>query len=234
RVYRPGDESEDDDGLGVRTCAWSPGGQLLALGGYDRRVRVLNHLTWRPTATLTHRSTINVQADVFVEVEVGQTLAQASQAVMASTQRHHTRFDLDATMPATIRVVKHQDVHRADAMPRNSGMSFVEFSADGLLLATVCEAMPHALWVWRVASMRLAAVIQTLRPVRTCCWSPVEPVLAFATGSATLYVWKENNGCHLYDIPSATIAASSLVWNPNGGSLAILSKGVFSIAYMTD
>ncbi|KAJ2546843.1 hypothetical protein EV175_005451, partial [Coemansia sp. RSA 1933] len=230
RVFRPGADDDADDGLGVRTCAWAPSGQLLALGGHDRRVRVLNHLTWRPIATLTHRQTVSAPADVFVEAEVGQTLAQASQAVLASTQRLHTRFDLDATVPAAIRVVApQQDVHRADA-PRTAGVSFVEFSADGRLLATVCDAMPHALWVWRVSDMRPVAVIQTLRPVRACCWSPVEPVLGFATGAATLYVWKENNGCHIYDIPSATIAAVALAWNPNGGSLVILSKGVFSIA----
>ncbi|KAI9506817.1 hypothetical protein GGI25_000150 [Coemansia spiralis] len=225
RVYQP-----EEEVLGVRMCAWAPAGQLLALGGYDRKVRVLNHLTWRPIATLTHRAIVNGDVDVFIEVEVGQTLAQASKAVMSSTQRQHTRFDLAPT-PANIQVVQHQDVHRADA---KNGVSFVEFSADGSLLATVSEGMPNAVWVWRASDMRLATVIQTMKPIRVCRWSPVEAVLAFTTGSATVYLWKQDHGCHLYEIPSATIAASSLAWNPNGGSMAILSKGLFSLAFITE
>ncbi|KAJ2743682.1 hypothetical protein GGI20_003573, partial [Coemansia sp. BCRC 34301] len=40
RAYR-----EEDEVLGVRTCAWAPSAQLLALGGYDQKIRVLNNLT---------------------------------------------------------------------------------------------------------------------------------------------------------------------------------------------
>ncbi|KAJ2408789.1 hypothetical protein GGI10_004790, partial [Coemansia sp. RSA 2530] len=51
RVY-----TEDSVCLGVRSCVWAPGGQLLAVGGYDERIRMLNHLTWRPVSTLVHRA----------------------------------------------------------------------------------------------------------------------------------------------------------------------------------
>ncbi|KAJ2715653.1 WD repeat-containing protein wrap73 [Coemansia spiralis] len=219
----------EDEGLGVRTCAWGPTGQLLALGGHDRRVRILNHLTWRVTATLVHRATVTGDADVFVEAEVGQPLAHQSRAALAQQHRVHTRFDLEPT-PAQIRVVVPADVHRAEA---KAGVSFVEFNAEGTLLATVCDSMPNALWVWRVSDMQLAAVIQTIRPVRACRWSPVEPTLAFATGAATVYLWKVDHGCHLYEIPSATVGATALRWSPNGDGLAVLSKGLFALAYIT-
>ncbi|KAJ2609658.1 hypothetical protein H4S08_003957 [Coemansia sp. RSA 1365] len=222
----------DDAGLGVRSCAWGPSGQLLALGGYDRVVRVLSNVTWRPIATLTHRATVSGDADVFEEVEVGQSLAHQAKAAVAAAQqsRQHTRFDLMAT-PAQIRTVVAGDAHRGEA---RSGMWIVAFNAEGTLLATVCDAMPNALWVWRTSDMRLVAVVQTLRPIRACQWSPVEPTLAFVTGTPTVYLWKQDHGCHLYEVPSATVAATELRWNPNGDSMAILSKGLFSLAFITD
>ncbi|KAJ1647425.1 WD repeat-containing protein wrap73 [Coemansia erecta] len=226
RQYQP-----EDEGLGIRTCAWSPTGQLLALGGYDRKIRVLNHLTWRPIATLVHRPQISGEVDVFSEAEVGQSLAQASQAVLASKQRVHTRFDLEST-PTSIKTVVPQDIHRA--AEAKIGVSVVEFNAEGTLLASINESMPNALWVWRVADMRLITVIQTIRPIRTCKWSPVESVLAFVTGMATVYVWKQDQGCHLFEIPTATVNVTSLVWNPNGDSLAIIAKNVFTLAFITE
>ncbi|KAI8325306.1 YVTN repeat-like/Quino protein amine dehydrogenase [Martensiomyces pterosporus] len=228
RTYQP-----EDEGLGLRTCAWSPTGQLLALGGYDKKIRVLNDLTWQPIATLVHRATVGGEVDVFSEAEIGVSLAQESKAVMASQgagRRTHTRFDLEQ-LPASIRTVVPGDMHRAEA---KTGVSFLEFNAEGTLLASVNESMPCALWVWRVKDLRLVTVIQTIKPLRACRWSPVESVLAFVTGTATVYLWKQDQGCHLYEIPAATAVASSLQWNPNGDSLAILSKGLFSLAFITE
>ncbi|KAJ2726536.1 WD repeat-containing protein wrap73 [Coemansia sp. Benny D115] len=227
RHYAP-----EDAGLGVRRCAWAPSGQLLALGGYDRRVRVLNNLTWRPVAVLTHRTTVSGDVDAFTETEVEQTLAQTSSALLNSQPtRRHTRFDLEP-MPVQIRVVIPADVHRA--ANAEDGRGFLAFNAEGTLLASVVEAMPNALWIWRVADMRLVTVVQTLAPLRSCQWSPVESVLAFVTGAGTVYVWKQEHGCHLYEIPAASLAVGGVAWNPNGDSLAVLSKGVFSLAFLTE
>ncbi|KAI9474565.1 hypothetical protein LPJ78_003979 [Coemansia sp. RSA 989] len=209
----------EDEGLGV-TCVWSPTGQLLALAGMDRRLRVLNSLTWRPIATLTHRPMLSGDLDVFVESSIGGT--------SLSNLHEHSRFDL-SPLPCTLQNVVPMDKQRGSG----GAVSFAQFNAEGTLLATICDSMPHCLWVWRIADMRLVTVIQTLKPLRRAQWSPVESSLAFCTNTPTLYLWRQNHGCHLFEIPSTSVV-SSLSWNPNAGSLALLSKGLFALAYVTE
>ncbi|KAJ2851234.1 hypothetical protein IWW36_001255 [Coemansia brasiliensis] len=213
----------ENEGLGVNRCVWSPTGQLLALAGLDRRLRVLNSLTWRPIATLTHRPMLSGDLDVFVESSIGGT--------SLANLREHSRFDL-APLPCSVQIVVPMDAHRGAS--GSGAVSVAQFNAEGTLLATVCDSMPNCLWVWRVADMRLITVIQTLKPLRRVQWSPVEPALVFCTGVATVYLWRQNRGCHLFEIPSASSVVSSLLWNPNAGSLALLSKGLFALAYVTE
>lgn len=44
--------------LGIKSLAWSPSGQLLAIGGHDQDAWILNHITWSSLATLSHPTTI--------------------------------------------------------------------------------------------------------------------------------------------------------------------------------
>ena len=50
--------AESDFGLGIRTMAWAPGGQYLALGGWDGRLRVLENEGWGCIATVQWGSRI--------------------------------------------------------------------------------------------------------------------------------------------------------------------------------
>lgn len=229
RVY-----GEKDSGLGLRLCRWSPTGQLLAMGGYDGKIRVLNNLTWRAIGTLYHPQTVAAKdVDVFSEVEVDQPLSQVSKSVLSTGQmsRRRTRFDLEP-LPAQIHTQIHHDPHRAVDAKHMPGVSWIGFNAEGTLMASQTANMPNALWIWRTGDLGLVAVIQTMEAVRQVCWSPLESTLAFVTGTNTVYLWKQDSGCHLYEIPSSTLMTGRLCWNPNGVSLGVLSKGLFSLAFI--
>ncbi|ELV14254.1 WD repeat-containing protein WRAP73 [Tupaia chinensis] len=45
--------------LGIKSVAWSPSSQFLAVGSYDGKVRILNHVTWKMITEFSHPATIN-------------------------------------------------------------------------------------------------------------------------------------------------------------------------------
>ncbi|GAB4821177.1 hypothetical protein N2152v2_008223 [Parachlorella kessleri] len=71
------------EGLGVKSLAWSPSGQLLAVGSFDQEVRVLNHVTWNPLARFAHPANVSgpptVVAYSEVEEDTGRRLSASQQ-----------------------------------------------------------------------------------------------------------------------------------------------------------
>ena len=51
--------SKYDDALGVKSVEWSPTGQLCAIGSFDEKVVLLNHLTWNPIVEFNHFRNVN-------------------------------------------------------------------------------------------------------------------------------------------------------------------------------
>jgi hypothetical protein len=48
-----------DYALGLKTLTWSPTSQFLAIGSYDEKLRLLNHVTWKTITTFSHPETVN-------------------------------------------------------------------------------------------------------------------------------------------------------------------------------
>ncbi|KAI4657377.1 uncharacterized protein J4E79_007450 [Alternaria viburni] len=58
----------DVEGLGIKTLEWVPGNECLAVGGWDRRVRILSTRTFAPVVFLDHTPVIDVpSAPVYSE-----------------------------------------------------------------------------------------------------------------------------------------------------------------------
>uniref|UniRef100_A0A8C4MWF8 WD repeat containing, antisense to TP73 n=1 Tax=Equus asinus TaxID=9793 RepID=A0A8C4MWF8_EQUAS len=67
--------------LGIKSVAWSPSSQFLAVGSYDGKVRILNHVTWKMITDFEHPATItNPKIVVYKEAEKSPRLALGSLA----------------------------------------------------------------------------------------------------------------------------------------------------------
>uniref|UniRef100_A0A672YHJ4 WD repeat containing, antisense to TP73 n=1 Tax=Sphaeramia orbicularis TaxID=375764 RepID=A0A672YHJ4_9TELE len=122
--------------LGVKSVTWSPSSQFLAIGSYDEKVRILNHITWKKITQFEHPSTINnTKAVVYKEVErrpvVSDDLSLHNITVGTTLFNTQSKYEI-CPLPVQIPVVK-PDPDRANP---KIGISSLAFSADGRYLAT--------------------------------------------------------------------------------------------------
>ncbi|KAI8870828.1 YVTN repeat-like/Quino protein amine dehydrogenase [Ramicandelaber brevisporus] len=206
------------DGMGIRVLKWSPTSHFIAVGGYDQRIRLLNHYTWKPFAVLNHA----INSPGGQQVNVTPCTVHSEQSVTS-----------DHILP---------DVNKPE--PR-LGIGLMEFSSDGAYLMSRNDNMPNTIWIWDTNTFRLACVIHTLHPVKMVKWSPVAPdELAFITGSHTaagpsspyLYLWTPSTGCTATNVAleagsSSELGVGSIAWNSLGHSLSVTTKDLFSVAF---
>lgn len=62
------------------------------------------------------------------------------------------------------------------------------------------DNVPNAVWIWDVRKLRLFAVLEQLRPVRSFHWDPQQPRLAICTGGSKVYLWSPA-GCVSVQVP---------------------------------
>ncbi|OWK54388.1 WD repeat-containing protein WRAP73 [Lonchura striata] len=67
--------------LGIKSIAWSPSSQFLAIGSFDEKVRILNHVTWKKITELEHPATIASKQTVSVDPKSMETLAELGNGV---------------------------------------------------------------------------------------------------------------------------------------------------------
>lgn len=57
-----------DLALGVKHVTWSPSGQILGVGSYDEKLRLLNHLTWGLVEEFRHNEALADDIPMYKEV----------------------------------------------------------------------------------------------------------------------------------------------------------------------
>ncbi|KAM3872419.1 WD repeat-containing protein WRAP73 [Diretmus argenteus] len=221
--------------LGVKSVTWSPSSQLLAIGSYDEKVRILNHITWKKMAEFEHPATINNQkAVVYKEVErrpvvanddlTLRNISMGGGGVLFNTQ---SKYEI-CPPPVQIPVVK-PDPDRANP---KIGVSALAFSSDSRYLATKNDSMASVVWVWDMQKMKLEAVLEQTSGVRCIQWDPRRPRLALCTGNARLYLWSPA-GCVSVQVPAeGGFQVQSLCWHCSGDSLILLGKEQLCLCYM--
>uniref|UniRef100_A0AAY4CTU6 WD repeat containing, antisense to TP73 n=1 Tax=Denticeps clupeoides TaxID=299321 RepID=A0AAY4CTU6_9TELE len=205
--------------LGIKTIAWSPSSQFLAISSYDEKVRILNHITWKKIAEFEHPANISSTKVVYREVEkcpvvVSEDLSSSQITVSSSL------FNTQMLKP---------DPDRANP---KVGVSLLAFSANSRYLATKNDNMPNNVWVWDMQKGGLQAVLEQTGPVRCFAWDPRRPRLALCTGNTKLYLWSPA-GCVSVKVPvEGCFQVLSLLWHCSGDSLILLGKEQLCLCYM--
>ncbi|XP_066463471.1 WD repeat-containing protein WRAP73 isoform X2 [Eleutherodactylus coqui] len=124
--------------LGIKSVAWSPSSQFLTIGSYDEKVRILNHVTWKPIKELVHAATIsNTKTMVYREVDKCQSVEPSQltfpppRGTPSSLFTVHSKYEL-VEGPVTLRTIK-PDTDRANP---ELGIGMLAFSPDNRYLAT--------------------------------------------------------------------------------------------------
>ncbi|XP_072012415.1 WD repeat-containing protein WRAP73 isoform X2 [Engystomops pustulosus] len=221
--------------LGIKSLTWSPSSQFLAVGSYDEKVRILNHVTWKPIKELVHPVVVSSpktvayrEVDKSQSVEPSQLTFPPPRGTPSSLFTVHSKYEL-VDVPVTLRTVK-PDTDRANP---ELGIGMLAFSPDNRYLATKNDNMPCCVWIWDIQKMRLSVVLEQTSHVRSFHWDPVQPRLAICTGNSKVYLWSPT-GCVSVQVPvEGTFNVLSLAWHPLGeDSLLLTSKDHFCICYL--
>lgn len=192
------DETSVEDGyvgLGIRHVKWRPGGEYLAIGGWDGKVRILNDITWTPICEidLNSKPTRQILTEPMAWIE---------------RTRAHGIIPFDPAPPSTLAGSLTADFSKPNP---SIGVREMQWSSDGELLACRNDAMPLNIFIFSFRSAnlgavsissassatgasvplkpRVASVIQFELPVKSFEWNPTRNVLVIVTASSALYLW---------------------------------------------
>uniref|UniRef100_A0A3B4FSH6 WD repeat containing, antisense to TP73 n=1 Tax=Pundamilia nyererei TaxID=303518 RepID=A0A3B4FSH6_9CICH len=206
--------------LGVKSVSWSPSSQFLAIGSYDEKVRIINHITWKKIAQFQHPATVESTKAVSIE--------SSNQFCLIINSLLLPHPDEICSLPVQVPVVK-PDPDRANP---KIGVSVLAFSSNNHYLATKNDNMASVVWVWNMQMMSLQAVLEQTSAVRCFQWDPCHPRLALCTGNTKLYLWSPG-GCVAVQVPTeGGFQVHSLNWHCSGNSLILLGKEQLCLCYM--
>ncbi|CDS07055.1 hypothetical protein LRAMOSA09578 [Lichtheimia ramosa] len=227
-IYRPDGGYEasyqpSEDGLGIKSVTCSPDSRLVAIGGYDRKVRLLRTSDWQLVGTLSHETSL-LQADT--EVFVYQADSSSKR-----TDNHPSFYPL-SRRPLDIPVIR-PDYNAANP---KIGVSVCQFSSDSHYLCTFDDSMPTALWLWDILYMTCRLVVIHHQVIRQITWNPQDPDMLATScgGNDVLLIKRHPPHSENLSIKASNFDVRRLIWSQNGDSLLIASKTMFCLAKVPD
>ncbi|XP_041377780.1 WD repeat-containing protein WRAP73-like [Gigantopelta aegis] len=214
--------------LGVKSVAWSPSGQFLAVGFFDEKVRILNHITWNKIASFSHPASLkSTEIVVFKETE-----SRCPQPNTDLSNSSVTLFNSQSKYEVVSTPLKLPVVSPNGDSPM-FGIGKVEFSADNKYMFTQNDNMPTVIWIWSIRKMALSEVLVHSSPVRCAMWDPVGSCLALCTANNKLYMWSPN-GCLTVQVPTeGSFTVHSVKWHPSGKILLMQSKDQMCVCFLS-
>ncbi|XP_061041066.1 WD repeat-containing protein WRAP73 isoform X3 [Eubalaena glacialis] len=130
--------------LGIKSVAWSPSSQFLAVGSYDGKVRILNHVTWKMITEFGHPATINnPKIVVYKEAEkspplvLGRLAFPPPRAAAGPLSSMESKYEV-ASVPVSLQTLK----PAPDRANPRIGVGALAFSPDSCFLATRSASPP--------------------------------------------------------------------------------------------
>nr|XP_019050751.1 hypothetical protein I302_01193 [Kwoniella bestiolae CBS 10118]OCF29681.1 hypothetical protein I302_01193 [Kwoniella bestiolae CBS 10118] len=245
----------EDPGLGIRTVTWAPGGRWLALGGWDGKVRILEHEGWRCIGVLSWRSRITEKDTVWREPRD-----------WVKDTRGRGIIQFDRIQPPTSIPTIRPDLSKPNP---NMGVSHISFDRDGALVFVRLESSPNVIHIYTFLktpgseSPDISHLTGTIfeNQIRSAEWCPSGKgrgrKLAVTCKTGAVYLWDEEGGgweeedtdgesesreaggrggmMEGVGIPARSeFSASELHWAPDGSSVVIQDKSQFCLLYLNE
>lgn len=124
--------------LGIKSVAWSPSSQFLAIGSYDGKVRLLNHMTWKMITEFGHPAAINnpktvvyKEAEKISQLGLGHLSFPPLRAMAGALSTSESKYEI-ASGPVSLQTLKPV----ADRANPRMGVGMLAFSSDSYFLAS--------------------------------------------------------------------------------------------------
>ncbi|EDQ88773.1 uncharacterized protein MONBRDRAFT_32721 [Monosiga brevicollis MX1] len=203
-----GTYSAYEDALGIKGVSWSPSSQLIAVGSYDERVRLLNNINWKRVTEFEHETRLVASKK--------WTLFQ-EEAVEGDTQARHF-----VVVPEHLKLVRL--THNPEKPNPRMGIAWSRFSCESRYLATRNDATATCLFIWDVSKLRMLAAVNHEHPLRDGSWHPTRPLLAACSGSPYITFWTPDGITCVRTPSSDEMKVSHLQWSKDGTMLLLSDK----------
>lgn len=217
-----------DFALGVKSCAWSPSNQFLAIGSYDQQVRILNNITWKVVSDFKHPPKLT-NTNVLIYEESGKKPV----ILPWENQNNYKQFSVPSQY--ILQDVPYQvPTIRPDPEKPNPklGVGTVTFSTDNKYMATKNDCMPNAVWIWDMIKMKLTSIVVQANPVRSFHWDYSETRLGIVTGTNKLYMWSPA-GCLSVQVPEeGDFHITQFLWHQSSDAILLMSKDHMCLCYL--
>ncbi|XP_061207625.1 WD repeat-containing protein WRAP73 isoform X2 [Neopsephotus bourkii] len=194
--------------LGIKSVAWSPSSQFLAIGSYDEKI-------------------VYKEVEKSPSVETERLSFPPTRALASSLFSTQSKYAV-SEVPLSLHHVK----PAADRANPKMGIGMLAFSPDNCFLATKNDNIPNAVWIWDIQKLKLFVVLEQLCAIQCFQWDPRQPRLAVCTGNSNVYLWSAA-GCVSVQVPvEGDFPIVSLSWHSSGDSMVLLSKDNFCVCYL--
>lgn len=217
--------------LAIRKVRFSPSGKLMAVASFDNEIRIFSCLEWTLVNQIDHfhslhegdplscRSVI-YQEDELPLDDVDARLALELGGIIIQQSKYRTVNERPLFL----------DFTKTDPKKGGNlkvGVSSMEFSKCGRYLASKCDNLPTAVWIWDLYTLKLASIVLHKSSVRQFEWDSTQPRLAIVTGGAALYFWTPL-GCVVGRIPPVSRGTvngiTDLSWNKRGKAILLFNR----------